>query len=64
LKLPDGRTERMALDPIGSVFASRDFVAQIDLAALGNPSVIAFAAQIKQGGFIVSKTGWHILVLK
>jgi len=64
LKLPDGRTERMALDPIGSVFASRDFVAQIDLAALGNPSAIAFAAQIKQGGFIVSKTGWHILVLK
>lgn len=64
LKLPDGRTERMALDPIGSVFSSRDFVAQVDLATLGNPSVIAFAAEIKQGGFLVSKTGWHILVLE
>lgn len=64
LKLPDGQTDRMTLDPIGSVFSSRDFVAQVDLAALGNPSVIAFAAEIKQGGFLVSKTGWHILVLK
>jgi LmbE family N-acetylglucosaminyl deacetylase/glycosyltransferase involved in cell wall biosynthesis len=64
LKLPDGRTEKLALDPIGSVFASRDILAQIDLANLGNPSVIAFAAQIEQGGFIVSKTGWHVLVLK
>jgi LmbE family N-acetylglucosaminyl deacetylase/glycosyltransferase involved in cell wall biosynthesis len=64
LKLPDGRTERMALAPIGSVFSSRDFVAQVDLAALGNPSVIAFAAEIKQGGFLVSKNGWHILVLE
>jgi len=64
LKLPDGRTERIALDPIGYLFSSRDFVAQVDLAALGNPSVIAFAAEIKQGGFLVSKNGWHILVLK
>jgi LmbE family N-acetylglucosaminyl deacetylase len=64
LKLPDGRTEKLALDPTGSVFASRNILAQIDLANLGNPSVIAFAAQIEQGGFIVSKTGWHILVLE
>jgi LmbE family N-acetylglucosaminyl deacetylase/glycosyltransferase involved in cell wall biosynthesis len=64
LKLPDGRTEKLALDPIGSVFASRDFVAQVDLATLGNPSVIAFATEIRQGGFLVSKNGWHILVLE
>ena len=64
LKLPDGRTERMVLDPIGSVFSARDFVAQVDLAALGNPSAIAFDSEIKQGGFLVSKTGWHILVLE
>jgi len=54
----------MVLDQICSVFASRYLLLLIDLAALGNPSVIAFAAQIKQGGFTVSKTGWHILVLK
>jgi len=54
----------MDLVPIGSIFSSRDFVTQIDLAALGNPSVMAFAAEIKQGGFLVTKTGWHILVLK
>jgi len=64
VKLPDGRTYRMDLVPIGSIFSSRDFVTQVDLATLGNPSVIAFAAEIKQGGFLVTKTGWHILVLK
>jgi LmbE family N-acetylglucosaminyl deacetylase len=64
VKLPDGRTHRMDLAPIGSIFSSRDFVTQVDLATLGNPSVIAFAAELKQGGFLVTKTGWHILVLK
>ncbi|HEX9331905.1 MAG TPA: PIG-L family deacetylase, partial [Anaerolineales bacterium] len=64
LKLTDGRTNTMDLHPIGSIFSSRDFVAQVDLTALGNPSVVAFAAEIRQGGFLVSKTGWHILVLK
>ncbi|HLO29921.1 MAG TPA: hypothetical protein VK249_12335, partial [Anaerolineales bacterium] len=63
LKLPDGRTETMDLTPIGSAFSSRDFVAQVDLGTIGNPSVIAFAAEIKQGTFLVSKTGWHILIL-
>jgi LmbE family N-acetylglucosaminyl deacetylase len=64
VKLPDGRTYRMDLEPMGSIFSSRDFVTQVNLADFGNPSVIAFAAEIKQGGFPVTKTGWHILVLK
>lgn len=64
LKLPDGRTNRLYLTPINSVFSPREFGVQVDLSTLGDPSVIAFAAEIKQGGIIVSKTGWHILVLK
>lgn len=64
LKLPDGRTDKIGLAPIGPVFSSRVFVAQVDLAALGNPSVIAFAVELKQGGILVSKTGWHILDLE
>jgi|SRR6266498_1660116 len=64
LKTPNGRTTKMDLTPIGSIFSSRDFVAQVDLTAFDNPSVIAFAAEIKQGGLLVSKTGWHILVLQ
>lgn len=63
LKLPNGRTDTMDLEPIGSIFSARDFVLQVNLSALGNPSVVAFAVEIKQGGFIVSKTGWHVLVL-
>lgn len=64
LKLPDGRTNKLDLTPIGSVISSRVFVAQVDLAALGNPSVVAFAVELKQGGILVSKTGWHILDLQ
>ena len=64
LKLPDGQTKEIDLKPIGSVFATREFIAQLDLSALGNPSVLAFAAQIKQGGMLIVKTGWHILVLE
>ena len=64
LKLPDGRTVKMNLSPIGSVFSPRDFVAQIDLPTLGNPSTLAFAAEIRQSRFLASKTGWHILILK
>lgn len=64
LKLPNGLTKEIDLKPIGSVFAARDFIAHLDLTALGNPSVLAFAAQIKQGGVLIVKTGWHILVLE
>jgi hypothetical protein len=64
LKLPDGRTVKMNLSAIGSVFSPRDFVAQLDLLTLGNPSALAFAAEIKQSRFLASKTGWHILILK
>lgn len=64
LKLPNGRTDTMDLEPIGSIFSARDFVLQVNLADLGNPSVVAFAVEIKQGGFTVSKTGWHVLVLQ
>jgi hypothetical protein len=54
----------MNLSAIGSVFSPRDFVAQLDLLTLGNPSALAFAAEIKQSRFLASKTGWHILILK
>ncbi|HLO18169.1 MAG TPA: PIG-L family deacetylase [Anaerolineales bacterium] len=64
LKLPDGQTKKMNLVPIGPLFSSRDFVAQIDITTLGKPSVLAFAAEVRQGRFLISKTGWHILVLE
>jgi len=63
VKLPNGETEKIKLMPTGSIFSSRGFSAQVDLTALGNPSVLAFAAEITQGGVLVSKTGWHMLVL-
>ena len=63
VKLPSGQTEKINLTPTGSIFSSRVYSAQVDLASLGNPTVLAFAAQITQGGGLMSKTGWHMLVL-
>ena len=63
VKLPNGETEKIKLMPTGSIFSSVGYSAQVDLTALGNPSVLAFAAEITQGGVLVSKTGWHMLVL-
>jgi len=63
VKLPNGQTERINLTPTGSIFSSRVYLGQVDLTTLGNPSVLAFAAEIKQGGVLLSKTGWHMLIL-
>jgi LmbE family N-acetylglucosaminyl deacetylase len=63
VKLPNGQTERINLTPTGSIFSSRVYSGQVDLTTLGNPSVLAFAAEIKQGGVLISKTGWHMLIL-
>jgi hypothetical protein len=63
LKLPNGETDRMVLKPDRLLISARELWAQVDLAALGNPSVVAFAAEIRQGGVLLSKTGWHVLIL-
>jgi LmbE family N-acetylglucosaminyl deacetylase len=64
VKLPNGQTESIKLIPTGSIFSSRVYSANVDLTSLGNPSVLAFAAEVKQGGILLSKTGWHMLILK
>jgi LmbE family N-acetylglucosaminyl deacetylase len=63
VKLPNGQTEKINLTATGSIFSSRIYSAQVDLATLGNPSVLAFAAEVRQAGILLSKTGWHMLIL-
>jgi hypothetical protein len=64
LKFPNGDLEKMTLYPSGSSFAPRIFQAQLDLASLNYPSVFSFATEIHQAGIVISKTGWHILLIK
>jgi len=64
LKFPNGDLEKMTLYPSGSSFAPRIFRARLDLASQSYPSVFSFAAEIHQAGIMISRTGWHILLIK
>lgn len=63
VKLPDGQTRTFTW-PGDAVRSGRStFTALLSLEALGQPPVLAFAAEIKQGATL-DRTGWHFVILR
>lgn len=63
VKLPDGHT-RIVRWPGPALRSGRSsFTALLNLADLGNPPVIAFAADVSQGATL-DRTGWQFVILR
>lgn len=63
IKTPDGSTSIYNHEFEDRFINTRSFSAKIDLAGLGNPSVLAVAADIQQG-MTLDRTGWYFIELK
>jgi LmbE family N-acetylglucosaminyl deacetylase len=62
VKTPDGQTLTMRLPEHALRTSPVSFTAQVDLAALNHPLVLALAAEVKQGPTL-DRTAWHMLAL-
>jgi hypothetical protein len=60
VKTPEGKTEVFTYTPGNKLIPGRSFLAQLDLAQLGNPPVVAFSADV-QRQFLIERTGWYFL---
>jgi LmbE family N-acetylglucosaminyl deacetylase len=63
IKTPEGRTTIYIHNESGRFSLKRSFTAHIDLAELGNPGVISFAADVQQG-LTLERTGWYFIELQ
>ena len=63
LKTPDGETHIYTLKSSEVTAYFNTFRAQIDLAEIGDPPVLGFAADISEGTFL-DRTGWNFVILR
>lgn len=63
VKTPDGETFVYTLKSTQVTQLFSSFAAHIDLAEIGDPPALGFAAEVRQGA-VLDSTGWSFLVLK
>lgn len=61
-KLPNGHTQVIKLSAAWP-FGKNVHVVQMDLSEWGTPTVIGIAVEMREGRFVISESGWHILML-
>jgi LmbE family N-acetylglucosaminyl deacetylase len=63
VKLPDGRTRVLTWPGTAPLADPNQFTASLNLAELGHPTLIGFAAEVRQGATL-DWTGWHFARLR